>query len=173
MNEGKGDWMTKHLVSILIALIIGAGHGLYQAHHSANVYVEKPLLSAEQEAQVTETATVEPQPVVEEAKEPTEEPIKPSRGGQHGRYMEVTAYTGAPDEGGGITATGKRVRRGMCATGSEYRFGTVLYVEGFGEVVVEDRGVSNGHLDLAVDSKKEAFQLGRTIRKVYVVSTPD
>ena len=173
MNEGKGDCMTKHLVSILIALIIGAGHGLYQASHSANVFIEKPLLSAEQEAQTMETATVEPQPVVEEVKEHTEEPIKPSRGGQQGSYMEVTAYTGAPDEGGGITATGKRVRRGMCATGSEYRFGTVLYVEGFGEVVVEDRGVSNGHLDLAVDSKKEAFNLGRTIRKVYVVSTPD
>lgn len=169
MNEGKGDCMTKHLVSILIALIIGAGHGLYQSNEG----IEKPLLSAEQEAQVMETATVDPQPVVEEVKEPTEEPIKPSRGWQQGRYMEVTAYTGAPDEGGGITASGKKVRRGMCATGSEYRIGTVLYVEGFGEVVVEDRGVSNGHLDLAVDSKKEAFKLGRTIRKVYVVSTPE
>ena len=171
MNEGKGDCMTKHLVSIFIALLVAS---LYTIATMPQQEYEKPPLSAKQEAQIVET-TPPVEPVQEKVEEVKKEVIeqKPSRGGQQGRYMEVTAYTGAPDEGGGITASGKKVRRGMCATGSEYRIGTVLYVEGFGEVVVEDRGVSNGHLDLAVDSKKEAFKLGRTIRKVYVVSTPN
>ena len=164
--------MIKHLASILVALLAATA---YTFVTMPPVEKEKPLLSVKQEEAQVVMAAAEPLPVAAEAQkkeEVVEEAPKPSRGGQQGRYMEVTAYTGAPDEGGGVTATGKKVRRGMCATGSEYAFGTVLYVEGFGEVVVEDRGVSNGHLDLVVDSKKEAYSIGRTLRKVYVVSTP-
>jgi len=39
----------------------------------------------------------------------------------------------------GITASGKRVRVGHAAANC-LPFGTKLYVEGYGEVVIEDRG---------------------------------
>ena len=162
--------MTKHLACILIALLIGAVHGITSA--PLPIAVEQPL-SAEQDVRKSTTVSTPQMETVEvKAEEVTEEPIKPSRGGSTGRYMEITAYTGSPDEGGEITSTGKPVRKGMCASGPEYPFGTILYVEGIGEVVVEDRGVSNGHLDIAVDSKKEAYKIGRSIKKVYVVYSP-
>lgn len=122
---------------------------------------------------------VEQEIVVEQIPQETPKPIaeeKPNRGVKREVFMEVTAYTAAEDECGrptsdpnyGKTASGKRVARGMCAAGPGIPFGTRLYIEGIGEVVVEDRGgaISNSHIDVYVETKSEANKIGRRARKV-------
>jgi 3D (Asp-Asp-Asp) domain-containing protein len=102
-----------------------------------------------------------------------------SRGDINAVKMEVTAYTEAPDECGkdvndpwsGITASGKRVAKGMCATGPNIPFGTKIYIEGYGIVIAEDRGgmIHERAIDIYMTTKKEAFLFGRQFRKVYIL----
>ena len=71
------------------------------------------------------------------------------------------------------TATNKLVRKGMVA--ADWRVfppGTKLYIPGYGEAVVEDRGgaVKGMHLDLFLDSRKEALKWGVKELDVYVIS---
>lgn len=92
-------------------------------------------------------------------------------------YMEyvgdyrVTAY--AYYEGGGenySTASGATpVPYYTVATGSEFDFGTVLYIEGIGEVEVQDRGgFDAGIIDLHIgNDPMESFE--DRYRAVYVV----
>ena len=83
----------------------------------------------------------------------------------------VTAY--AYYEGGGenySTASGATpVPYYTVATGEEFDFGTVLYIEGIGEVEVQDRGgFGPGIIDLHIgDDPMESFE--DTTRAVYVV----
>ena len=70
------------------------------------------------------------------------------------------------------TATNKPVKRGMVA--ADWRVfppGTRIYIPGYGEAVVEDRGggVKGFHLDLFVDSYKEARKWGVRNMDVYVI----
>lgn len=70
------------------------------------------------------------------------------------------------------TATNKTVKRGMVA--ADWRIfppGTRLYIPGYGEAVVEDRGggVKGYHLDLFVDSYKEARRWGVRNMDIYVI----
>jgi 3D (Asp-Asp-Asp) domain-containing protein len=70
------------------------------------------------------------------------------------------------------TATNKHVKRGMIA--ADWRLfppGTRIYVPGYGEAVVEDRGgaVKGYHLDLFVDTYKEARKWGVRNMDVYVI----
>jgi len=70
------------------------------------------------------------------------------------------------------TATNKHVKRGMVA--ADWRLfppGTRLYIPGYGEAVVEDRGsaVKGYHLDLFVDSYSEARQWGVRNMDVYII----
>lgn len=83
----------------------------------------------------------------------------------------VTAY--AYYEGGGenyYTASGAEpVPYYTCATNDEFDFGTVLYIEGIGEVQVQDRGgFGPGIIDLHIgNDPMESFE--DTTRAVYVV----
>ena len=83
----------------------------------------------------------------------------------------VTAY--AYYEGGGenySTASGATpVPYYTVATGSEFDFGTILYIEGIGEVEVQDRGgFDAGIIDLHIgNDPMESFE--DTTRAVYVV----
>lgn len=83
----------------------------------------------------------------------------------------VTAY--AYYEGGGenyYTASGATpVPYYTVATNNEFDFGTVLYIEGIGEVEVQDRGnFDEGIIDLLIgDDPMESFE--DTTRAVYVV----
>lgn len=70
------------------------------------------------------------------------------------------------------TATNKLAKRGMVA--ADWRLfppGTKLYIPGYGEAIVEDRGgaVKGNHLDLFVDSYQEARQWGVRNIDVYVI----
>lgn len=83
----------------------------------------------------------------------------------------VTAY--AFYEGGGenyYTASGATpVPYYTVATGDEFPFGTVLYIEGIGTVEVQDRGgFDDGIIDLHIgDDPMGSFE--DTTRKVYIV----
>ena len=70
------------------------------------------------------------------------------------------------------TATNTFARRGVVA--ADWRVfppGTKLYIPGYGEAVVEDRGgaVKGMHLDLFVDSVQEALKWGVKELPVYVI----
>ena len=83
----------------------------------------------------------------------------------------VTAY--AYYEGGGenyYTASGATpVPYYTVATNNEFDFGTVLYIEGIGEVEVQDRGsFSEGIIDLHIgDTPMSEFD--DRVREVYIV----
>ncbi len=70
-----------------------------------------------------------------------------------------------------ITASGQAVEIGTTAAAPwDLPYNTRLYIPGFGFRIVQDRGgdITAGRLDIAVQSKKEAFQLGRQQLTVYI-----
>jgi 3D (Asp-Asp-Asp) domain-containing protein len=92
--------------------------------------------------------------------------------------VKVTAYSNdpysinVPEWRDGMTATNKVARRGYVA--ADWRVfppGTRLYIPGYGEAVVEDRGgaVKGRHLDLFVETRSEALQWGKKMLDVYVL----
>ena len=106
---------------------------------------------------------------VAEVPEIVQEPAEPVM--EYVGDYRVTAY--AYYEGGGenySTASGATpVPYYTVATGSEFDFGTILYIEGIGEVEVEDRGgFSEGIIDLHIgDTPMSEFD--DRVREVYIV----
>lgn len=69
-----------------------------------------------------------------------------------------------------ITASGAPVKIGVtAAAGPEIPFGTWIYVQGYGWRQVQDRGgrITEGKLDIAVSTVKEALREGRKKLKVW------
>lgn len=64
-------------------------------------------------------------------------------------------------EGHGITASGQPIQAGVtvAADQSIFPYGTVLYIEGIGIRIVQDKGgaVQGNHLDVAVDTHENAL----------------
>lgn len=79
--------------------------------------------------------------------------------------------------GSGITASGDAVTAGVtvAADTDVFPFGTVLYIEGVGIRIVQDRGgaVKGNHLDVAVDTHQDALNWGQEVHAVYVVNVPE
>ena len=106
---------------------------------------------------------------VAEVPEIVQEPAEPVM--EYVGDYRVTAY--AYYEGGGenySTASGATpVPYYTVATGSEFDFGTILYIEGIGEVEVQDRGgFDAGIIDLHIgNDPMESFE--DTTRAVYVI----
>lgn len=72
----------------------------------------------------------------------------------------------------GITASGTTATVGRTiATGREFPFGTILYIDGIGERVVEDRGVKNGVIDVLCENHAECYAITGTY-DIYEVSRP-
>lgn len=107
--------------------------------------------------------------------------------GENKRKINIIAtfYTGSPDENGGyanITASGKILSRGMCAS-NNFDFGTKIEVEGLEEIgitnlEVQDTGnpkyikkidENTYRLDVYVPDKKTAKKLGVKQIKGYVI----
>lgn len=96
--------------------------------------------------------------------------------------MEVTAYAPLdPEAKGGmcysgnpnITASGEPPVPGeTVAAGPGIPFGTFLWIEGIGLRRVNDRGgmITNNRIDVVVETVKEAFQIGRSLRKVWILT---
>lgn len=93
--------------------------------------------------------------------------------------MEVTAY--AP--------TDPAAKEGMCYSGdptvtasgeapvpgetvaAALPFGTLLYIEGIGLRRVNDRGVPSGCIDVVTETRAQAFEIGRSRRRVIILSS--
>lgn len=113
--------------------------------------------------------------IISDIKPPTKEErlhILASRGEIRSRVMEVTAYSVTYEDCGkidGITASGDEIHEGVVASDPSIPFGTRLWIEGIGEVVVKDRGgaIHGDILDLYISDPKEAEKFGRQKRKVF------
>lgn len=71
----------------------------------------------------------------------------------------------------GITASGTQATVGRTiATSKQFSFGTKLYIEGYGTYIVEDRGVSNGTIDIVAESHEACYDLTRHNVNVYIVN---
>lgn len=110
--------------------------------------------------EIPEEATAEP--VIEETAEPEMEYI--------GDYR-VTAYAFYEGNGENYATAGgyEPVPYWTCATTSEFPFGTILFIEGIGEVQVQDRGgFPEGIIDLHIGwDSMDSFE--DKTRAVYVV----
>lgn len=91
----------------------------------------------------------------------------------------VTAYTAGQestgklpgDKGYGVTASGRRAQEGITAACPPYlEFGTVLYIEGLGRRVCQDRGgaIKGRHIDVFMTSLGRARQFGRQVLDVRI-----
>lgn len=89
--------------------------------------------------------------------------------------VNASAYTASADECGnskGITSSGLKAEEGhTIACPPEFPFGAKIYIEGVGERLCEDRGgaIKGNHIDIYVETKKEAFAFGRKNLEAYVV----
>ncbi|OGI28658.1 MAG: hypothetical protein A2288_00745 [Candidatus Moranbacteria bacterium RIFOXYA12_FULL_44_15] len=81
--------------------------------------------------------------------------------------INASAYTAAADECGksdGITASGLKVlEKETLACPPQFPFGTKLRIEGMGTYICQDRGgaIKGNHIDIYMETKKEAFAFGR------------
>lgn len=97
-----------------------------------------------------------------------------SRGEIRSMNAEITAYTASAEECGndlGITASGEEVQRGFVAADFSIPFGTILYIDGIGRVIVKDRGgaISRNRIDIYMENRQEAINFGRQYRKVFFI----
>lgn len=81
-------------------------------------------------------------------------------------------------EGHGITSSGQPVQAGVtvAADPSVLPYGTVLYIEGVGIRIVQDKGaaIKGNELDVAVDTHENALRFGAYGEAaVYILSTPE
>lgn len=89
--------------------------------------------------------------------------------------INASAYTAAADECGksdGITASGLKVaEKRTLACPPSFPFGTKISIEGMGEFRCEDRGgaIKGNHVDIYMETKKEAFAFGRQNLTAQVV----
>ena len=72
----------------------------------------------------------------------------------------------------GQTACGEQASHGTIAADSRYRFGTVMYVPGYGYGRVEDRGggINGNHIDLYFKTHEAAKKWGKQTKRVKIWS---
>ena len=83
------------------------------------------------------------------------------------RAVEGMCFSGDPT----VTASGSRSTPGRTvAAGRGFAYGTKIYIPGHGHRIVEDRGgaISDTHIDLMVDTKEEAYAIGREKVIIFV-----
>jgi 3D (Asp-Asp-Asp) domain-containing protein len=93
----------------------------------------------------------------------------------------ITAYTPNEestgkrpgDPGYRITASGAEVQEGVTIA-ADWRIlppGTVVYIEGIGQRVVQDRGgaIKGKRIDVFFESEQAALEWGRQKRRVYLI----
>lgn len=89
--------------------------------------------------------------------------------------VNASTYTASADECDnnlGITASGIKVQeKRTIACPPEFPFGVKIEIEGHGVYVCEDRGgaIKGNHIDIFVQTKKEAFAFGRQNLNAKVV----
>lgn len=86
--------------------------------------------------------------------------------------MVATGYTRYDPDCTDYTYRGTYLRRGLCAVDPDViPLGTRLYIPGYGEALADDIGgaIVGNHIDLAMDTRAEAFDWGRRHLTVYVL----
>ena len=68
---------------------------------------------------------------------------------------------------GGPCANGKMPEQGRTVACGSLPLGTRVLIEGLGERVVEDRGVSGAHIDVFMNSHSECLRNGVNYKEVY------
>lgn len=119
---------------------------------------------------------IEPEPIIEQ--EPVEyiEELAPATNMTYAGDWTITFYCDCAEcvgqyAGMNMTASGNApIPWYSVAAGSSYPFGTRLYIEGFGEFVVYDRGVPDGWADIYVSSHAEIPSYGMTTAAVYILN---
>lgn len=163
--EQQNDEIKEELASVTDALEI-----VYEEYES-NIVASATLETNEVEGDVEElynSSIIEEQEFnvlfeEEEEEEIIEEEQKPVYT-YYGTYS-LTAYewTGNP------CANGNYPTKGYTVACNSLPLGTRIYIEGYGEYVVEDRGGMNGStIDIYMGDYNECIQFGRRSANVYV-----
>ena len=119
---------------------------------------------------IQQQAIIETQPVVETYVAPTPPPLT------HLGAFRITFYCLCAQccgqwYGHGITASGAAPAPWYtCACGDSIPFGTVLYVQGLGIFVCQDRGVPEGCIDIFVSNHAEIPSWGMAYLNTYIVN---
>lgn len=95
-----------------------------------------------------------------------------SRGFTRSIVVEATGYTRYDEGCGDYTATGEYLRRGIIAVDpSVIPMGTRVFIPGYGVAVAADTGgaIRGNKIDLAFDSRSEAFSWGRRTVTMFVL----
>ena len=79
--------------------------------------------------------------------------------------VEGVCYSGDP----AVTASGEAPVPGETVAAA-LPFGTLLYIEGIGLRRVNDRGVGPGRIDVVTETRAQAFEIGRSRRRVIILS---
>ncbi len=79
--------------------------------------------------------------------------------------VEGMCYSGDPT----VTASGEAPVPGETVAAA-LPFGTVLWIEGIGLRRVNDRGVGPGRIDVVTETRKQAIEIGRSRRRVIILS---
>ena len=151
--------MNEKLIRLFLVLIVGWAFGYF--HHFSAVNPDVKALEAK-------VAVLEEKLMYSIATSSTVSKV----------HVKTTAYSNDPSSinrsrwRDSRTATNKLAQRGHVA--ADWRIfppGTRLYIPGYGEAVVEDRGgaVKGYHLDLFVDSYAEARKWGVKELEVYII----
>lgn len=114
------------------------------------VQTTAPMLS-------TLPAVEEPQPVYEEIEEPTNQIYEETSDRVYLGNMRITGYVAT----GNATASGEMPYVGGVALSTSYgiSYGTHIYIDGFGEYVVNDTGCAYGVVDVFCNTIDECYAL--------------
>ena len=114
------------------------------------VQTTAPMLS-------TIPAVEEPQPVYEEIEEPTDQIYEETSDRVYLGNMRITGYVAT----GNATASGEMPYVGGVALSASYGipYGTHIYIDGFGEYVVNDTGCAYGVVDVFCNTIDECYAL--------------
>lgn len=150
------DQLRRERIRSIVLGVIAAGLAAVIAVMCTYQLATLDAAAVKTEADKPEITLTEPvEPVQIEAAEPEKTSV--------GTFY-VTGYVGGCAHCCGnennITASGVPCVAGVsCATGPEFEFGTVLEIEDIGTFVVEDRGVGNGHIDVACATHEECYAI--------------
>ena len=102
-------------------------------------------------------AVEEPQPVYEEIEEPTDQIYEETSDRVYLGNMRITGYVAT----GNATASGEMPYVGGVALSTSYGipYGTRIYIDGFGEYVVNDTGCAYGVVDVFCNTIDECYAL--------------
>ena len=93
-----------------------------------------------------------------------------------GEKYVITAYCACMQccgKNDGITASGAKAVEGVTvAMDKSIPFGTMIYIDGIGERIVQDRGgaIKGNRIDLYFDSHQEALNFGRQTKQVTILN---